>query len=325
MGSTVEVDSDVARSIESVIEGVNLEHRLGAVGLYVKLVLVSLFWGGTFIAGRVATRTMDPITIAFFRFMVASIFLAAFLTTRERNWTKPTRRQWLLIIAASLTGIVSYNLFFFNGLKIIAANRASLIVALNPVVIMLAAGLLGMEKITGQRAVGILIALFGVSIVLTNGNYSDLGSSVGSGELFILGCVGSWVIYTIIGRVLVQELSPLVVTTHASIAGSLGLLIPAGLQMRTNIGFTPGAILAVIFLGIFGTGVAFVWYYEGVQKLGPTRAGIFINLVPGWGVLLAAIVLGETVVLTSLLGGVVIVLGVLLTNQRPRSNVSSRN
>ncbi|MDF1501150.1 MAG: DMT family transporter [Anaerolineales bacterium] len=284
--------------------------------LYIKLILVSVFWGGTFIAGRVATRSMDPLTIAFSRFLVASVFLSFYLTARDYGWVVPDLRQTILLTAAGMTGIVAYNLLFFNGLKLIEANRASLIVALNPALIMVAAGLLGMEKFTRERLLGIPLALFGVSIVLTSGDYSNIAAGLGKGEVLILGCVLSWVTYTILGRVLVQGLSPLVVTTYSSIAGCLGLMIPAVLRLRGGIDADPWAVVAVLFLGIFGTSLAFVWYYEGVQQLGPTRAGVFINLVPAWGVLLSALILGERIVPASLLGGIIIVGGVLLTNRR---------
>lgn len=291
---------------------------MSAIGLFVRLTFVSLFWGGTFIAGRVATRTLDPIVIAFFRFLLASIFLVAYSASRQRHQGRPDLRQIGMLAAAGLAGIVAYNLFFFNGLRLIEANRASLIVALNPAAIMFAAGLLGMERLTPVRILGVLLALFGVSLVLTGGDYANLESSFGTGELLILGCVLAWVTYTMLGRALVQEISPLQFTTYSSVVGALGLMIPAVIKMIAGIQLEPAAVLAVIFLGLFGTALAFVWYYEGVQTLGATRAGVFINLVPGWGVLLGALILDEKIATMALVGGAVIVGGVLLTNRRPR-------
>lgn len=292
-----------------------MENRLT---LYVKLVLATIFWGGTFIAGRVAASTLDPLVIAFLRFLTASILLAAFLTIGRESWKKLNWKQFALVLGGGLTGIVAYNMFFFSGLKIIEANRASLIVALNPAAILIVAGLLGMERITSQRITGILIALLGVWVVLSNGRVADIGESLGFGELFILGCVVSWVAYTIIGRILVQEFSPLQFTTYSSVAGCLGLFIPAMMSMRAGVDFRLDAILAILFLGAFGTALAFVWYYDGVKNLGATRAGIFINLVPVWGILLSALLLAEQIQITSIMGGIVILTGVLLTNRKPR-------
>jgi drug/metabolite transporter (DMT)-like permease len=210
-------------------------------------------------------------------------------------------------------------MFFFSGLRIIEANRASLIVALNPAVIMISASLLGMEKMTSQRTAGILIALLGVWIVLSNGRITDIDGSLGTGEIFILGCVVAWVAYTIIGRTLVEELSPLQFTTYSSIVGCLGLSVPAMMSIRTGLEIQLDAILAILFLGVFGTALAFVWYYDGVKRLGPTRSGIFINLVPVWGVLLSALLLSERIPISSIAGGIVIMAGVLHTNRRSQS------
>lgn len=150
--------------------------------LYTRLVLVTLFWGGTFVAARLAGETFDPIVSAFGRFLVASILLLIILWQRGGGLVRLSRQQFLLIIGASLTGIVAYNFFFFRGLQLIEANRASLIIALNPVVIMSAAAILGTERMTLGRFAGIVIALLGVGIVLTNGKLAGIGSTAGLGS-----------------------------------------------------------------------------------------------------------------------------------------------
>ena len=282
--------------------------------LYLKLVLVTLFWGGTFLTGQITSKAVSPVVGAFGRFAVASIFLSLALTLRKRNWPRPTGRQMLLILGGAATGIVAYNLFFFSGLKLIATNRASLIVALNPVMIMTLAAILGMERLNLGRMIGIAVALFGVAVVLTRGQLSEIQASVGRGELFIFGCVVSWGLFTLIGRQLVGELPPLAVTTYASITGSLGLLIPAAgeLSHLWQVGWP--VWLSVAYLGLFGTGLGFVWYYDGVRDIGPTRAGIFINLVPAWAILLGVLFLDEEILPATLLGGVIIIIGVTVTN-----------
>lgn len=291
--------------------------------LYFKLVLVSLFWGGTFIAARLAADSFDPYVGAFGRFLTASIFLAIVLWQREGVWPRLTKGQWLLVIAGSLTGIIAYNLFFFSGMRIIEANRASLIIALNPVVIMSAAAVFGMERMTSARAAGTILALTGVAIVLTRGDLAAIKTNIGLGELLIGGCVLSWSTYTLIGRKLLQQLSPLAITTYASILGCLGLLIPASLRMTSEFSLGWTAWIPIIYLGLFGTGLAFVWYYDGIKSIGPTRAGIFINLVPAWGVLLSAWLLDEYISIATIIDGVFIIAGVLLTNFRRRQPAAS--
>jgi len=286
--------------------------------LYLRLVLVTLFWGGTFIAGRIAGETFDPYVTAFGRFLVASLLLLFVLWKREGGLVRLSRYQFFWILAGSLTGIVAYNLLFLRGLQLIEANRASLIIALNPVVIMSAAAVFGMERMTPTRFVGILIALVGVSIVLTQGNLTTIASTIGAGELMLAGCVLSWSAYTLIGRKLLDQMSPLAITTYACLFGCLGLGVLASARLGTVIESGPLALLPIFYLGIFGTVLGFVWYYDGVKEIGPTRSGIFINLVPGWAVLLSALVLGEKIGAATLLGGAVIVAGVMLTNYSGR-------
>lgn len=282
--------------------------------LYIKLVLVTLFWGGTFITGQITSKAISPALGAFGRFASASIFLAAVLTLRMKKWPRPNAKQLLLIIGAAATGIVSYNLLFFSGLKLIATNRASMIIALNPVMIMSLATLFGVEKLNLKRLAGILIALVGVVVVLSRGQLGELQSGMGRGELFIFGCVISWGLFTLIGRQLVGELPPLVVITYASIAGSLGLLIPAAGELPELLHAGWPVWLSVAYLGLFGTGLGFVWYYDGLRDIGATRSGIFINLVPVWATLLGAIFLHEEILPATLLGGVFIIAGVTVTN-----------
>jgi drug/metabolite transporter (DMT)-like permease len=282
--------------------------------LYLKLVLVTLFWGGTFLTGQITSKAISPALGAFGRFAVASIFLTLTLFLRERKLPRPDSKQVVLIIAAAATGIVAYNLFFFSGLKLIETNRASLIVALNPVVIMSMAALIGIERLNLRRVIGIIVALLGVAIVLTRGELTEIQANVGRGELFILGCVLSWSLFTMIGRQRMDGLSPLVITTYASIIGSIGLLIPAASQLPELVSAGWPVWLSIAYLGVFGTGLGFVWYYDGVREIGPTRAGIFINLVPVWAMLLGVLFLNEEILTATLLGGAFIIVGVTITN-----------
>jgi len=181
----------------------------------------SHFLGGTFVAGHIASESVDPAVSAFGRFLVASLYLVVVFSIRERTWLIPSRRQLLFIIAAGMTGVIAYNIFFFNSLRFIEANLASLIIALNPVVIMSTAAVLGMDRLTGQRVLGLLLALVGVGIVLTHGDLSALTGSIGPGEILIFGCVACWSTYTLIGRSLGLRLKVKGATSKLSKASGL--------------------------------------------------------------------------------------------------------
>jgi len=124
---------------------------------YLKLFGVAFFWGGTFVAGRWLAGSVHPYSAAFFRFAIASAFLLLVTWRREGGLPRLTARQMLVVGALGATGIFAYNLFFFNGLSLIAASSAALIIALNPVFITLSSALIHKEPLPLRRMIGILL------------------------------------------------------------------------------------------------------------------------------------------------------------------------
>ena len=239
---------------------------------YWKLLTVALFWGATWVAGRIAVGEVSPLAVASWRFLLAAMVLGA------------------------------------------------LVVALTPVAIAVADVLFFGAAMTMRRAVGIAIALAGCLLVVTRGNLELLFGGVGVGELLILGCVVLWTAYTFIGRSVGKRLSPLSATFGASLAGwlmlTLAALIDGSLFAISNL--TADGAFSIAFLGILGTAVAFTWYAEAVGRLGATRTGMFINLVPLFAVLLGAVILHERLTAATLFGGALIVAGVVTLNWSPR-------
>lgn len=284
---------------------------------YLKLFAVAFFWGGTFVAGRLLAGSAHPVSAAFFRFAIASVCLWLAVWKIEGGLRKLTWSQALAITALGSTGVFAYNLFFFNGLAMIEASRAALIIALNPVAITLCSALVYREALPWSRVVGIPLSVFGALVVITRGHpLQILNGGVGLGELLIFGCVLSWTLYSVIGKVAMRGLSPLAAVCWSSIAGTLLLLVPAlsyG-SLPEAIGFSWQAWCSVGYLGLFGTVVGFLWYFEGIQKIGPSRAAVFINFVPVNGVLLATFLLGEPLDISVLGGGLLVVCGAYLAN-----------
>jgi len=290
------------------------------VATYVRLFLVAFFWGGTFVAGRSLAGIVPPVEAAFFRFVLASLFLLAITHYRE-GLPRITARQLGAIVALGATGIFAYNLFFFNGLARIGAGRASLIIALNPVFITLASALVYREPLPAKRVAGVLLSITGAIIVITRGDpLAVFDSGVGAGELLIFGCVLSWTLYSVIGKTAMQGLSPLAAVCYSSVAGTLLLFAAALLHgsVLDAIGYPLTAWLSLLYLGMFGTVVGFLWYFRGIQLIGPSRAAVFINFVPVNGVLLAALVLGEPLTMSLLVGGLLVVAGSTLANSATR-------
>jgi drug/metabolite transporter (DMT)-like permease len=284
---------------------------------YLKLFTVAFFWGGTFVAGRFLAGHAHPVSAAFFRFAIASACLLLALWKTEGRLPGLNARQALAVAALGLTGVFAYNLFFFNGLTLIGAARAALIIALNPVAITLCSALIYREALPLTRLVGIPLSVAGALVVITRGDpLQILGDGIGRGELLIFGCVLSWTLYSVIGKTAMRGLSPLAAVCWSSIAGTLLLSIPA-----LSYGSLPEAMsfswvtwCSIGYLGLFGTVVGFLWYFEGIQRIGPSRAAVFINFVPVNGVLLATLLLGEPLDLSLLGGGLLVVCGAYLAN-----------
>ncbi|MGD2127270.1 MAG: DMT family transporter, partial [Desulfobacteraceae bacterium] len=138
----------------------------------------------------------------------------------------------------------------------------------------------------------------------------------GLGEFFIFCCVASWVTYSLIGKSVVTQLSPLSSVTYASMVGATGLFVPAYLEgmLKDLSHYSRLDWLGIFYLGICGTVIGFVWYYQGIKAIGPTRAGQFINFVPMSAIVLAFFILGEPVSLSLLVGAIFVITGVYLTN-----------
>lgn len=290
---------------------------------YLKLVITAVIWGGTWVAARYAVQEVAPLGVAVWRFFFAAVSLLALVLWQHGRLPGLDRRELLLVIALGASGIFIYNLFFLFGMQHITAGRGALVVATTPVITLLAAAWLLKEGMTPLKALGSTLAFTGCLTVIGKGDpFALLQGRVGIGDLLIVGCAFMWSIYTLIGRLGTQALArrnlgALVMTAYACCAGFLMLLAAALLHDPAQLmpHYSPLAWTAILFLGLFGTTLGFTWFAAAVQKIGAQRASIFINLVPVAAVLQGALLLGERLDLSAVIGGVLVICGVLLTQQ----------
>ena len=290
--------------------------------IYLTLILTTLFWGGTFIAGRVLADSVAPADAAFMRFVLAAVTLAVLTRMIDGRLRLPPRDQLVSLLLLGLTGVFCYNICFFSGLRYIEAGRASLIIALNPMAITVGAVFLFGERLSLLQCAGLLISLFGAFLVISNGNPAILISGgIGWGEIAILGCVISWAAYSLIGRNVLKSMSPLSAVFYSALFGAL-MLLPATLvgeaplQIHT---YSSADWISLLFLGILGTAAGFSLYYQAIRAIGSARSSVFINLVPLFSILLAWIFLGETINFSVLGGGIILMSGVYLTNKKAKT------
>jgi drug/metabolite transporter (DMT)-like permease len=287
--------------------------------IYLKLFLTAVFWGGTFIAGRILAQEVQPWSGSFLRFLVASVCMIPLVWHFEGRLQPLRKRQLLLVFLSGMTGVFLYNVFFLTGLQTMMASRASVIVASNPVFISLFAALLFRgERLTLVKIIGIALSVSGAVYVISRGNPADiLQGGLGRGEMLIFGCVLSWVSYSLIGKVVMKDVLPVSAATYACLFGAAALLPPALFEgMAGSLGnYSMPAWLSIAYLGFFGTCLGFVWYYEGIRQNGPSKTSVFIKFVPINTVIMAFFLLGETIDASLLIGAALVLSGIYLTNR----------
>lgn len=284
---------------------------------FARLVAVPAIWGGTFVAGKIVVATLTPLMGSFSRYVVACAALLVAAFALEGGLPKLSGRQWLATFVLGLFGVFAYNLFFMGALAKLPASRAALIIALNPAITIAISAVALKERLSARRWLGVAVALLGVAIVVSRGDFrSFAGGGVGVGELFMFAAVTSWALYTILGRKVLGGLTPLAATNYAALWGTLLL----GLVALPSFGSLQLAhdwrmIVSLLYLGVLGTAVAFVWYYMSVKKVGASTTSVFNNLVPVFGVAISVLVLGEPLLGSMLVGGAVTIAGVLMVSR----------
>jgi len=292
-------------------------------GVHIRLILTMTFWGGTFVAGRMLAAELSPLTAASLRFILASAMLLTTILIRDRRLPGINKTQGLALVLLGLTGVFAYNIFFFTGLQTVEAGRASMVIAVNPVITAMLAMLFFKERSGLSRTAGMILAVCGALIVITKGNPAMLlqGDSVGEGELYIIGCVLSWSAYTLIGKRLLTDMTPLIAVAYSCTIGALFLTATAlykGQLDISNLSIQGAGCL--FYFAFFGTTLGFIWFYDGIKALGAARAAMYVNLVPVSGILLGTLILAERPGKSLLIGGLLVFSGIYLINRTPAAS-----
>lgn len=289
---------------------------------HLRLLGMAVIWGASWPWGRVVAQSMPPLTGAALRFMLAGMALLVWLLSAQG--TAPLRRlsgaQWLGLSAAAASGICAYAVFFMYGLQSVAAGRASVVVALNPVLTLLLAAWLFRERLNLGIVLGMLLAVSGALTAITQGHPLQLlNGGTGWGELLLLGCVVSWSAYTLLGRKVLKGIDALTATTVAAVLGSLMLLLAAawieGVAGWQQVFVAPlKAWVSIAALAFGATTLSYSWYFRGVQHLGVGVAAAYIVLVPIFGILSSALMLGEPLHASLAWGGLLAAGGMMWMN-----------
>lgn len=286
---------------------------------YLKLILVTIFFASNFIIARITSVVLSPITSSTLRFVIASLFLLIIVLQKYRKLPKISPYQLFIIILLGTIGIAGDSICFFSGLKYTTASKASVIVALNPIFLAIFSKIFFDEKLNFLKLIGIFISLLGTVVVITNGAvFSVFRGNISIGELYILGAVLCWVIFTLLGKSISENLDSIIILFYASIVGSI-ILAAIGFQQDSfvdlrNMGLW--IMLGNLSIGTLGTAVSYKFYYESVYSIGASRSGIFLNLVPIFTTTGGILILKEHLTLAFLAGAFMVLTGVYITNHQ---------
>ncbi|MDF1597305.1 MAG: DMT family transporter [Acidimicrobiia bacterium] len=286
----------------------------------VLLSAAAAFWGGNFIVGRAVSSSLPPLTLSFYRWLIALIVLLP-LAGKE-VWAKRSQIRdnagWFALV--TVTGTVLFHVLVYVGLGTTTAINATLLVATSPVIIPVVAVIVHRDRITGMQGAGIATSIVGVLIILTRADLDVLASfAFSSGDLLILAAVVAWAVYSVVLRDRRDDLSPLGFVLAITVLGIpiLFVLYLSELAGQGGFDLTLGHILTIVYVGLFASVLAYLAWNKGVELIGAVRAGPYMSLMPVFAALLAVIFPGEFLELFHVVGTGVIALGLILSGRRP--------
>jgi drug/metabolite transporter (DMT)-like permease len=284
---------------------------------YFLLVLGSLFSGGVFVAGKYALSSFPPLTVAWGRFAIATVLLWSWVRWTEPGTGRVTVRDLPVIAGMGLTAMAGFNILLFYGLTMAPAADAAIISpGVSPMLTaILARRFLG-ER-TGARGVAGLIAggagLFLVISPAGGGPETRL-----LGDLLFAAGSALWGVYSLVVKAATRRFTPPVATLYACVVAALALAPFAAAERgwTSLAAATPAAWAGLLYLAVFPTALAFIFFYVGLRRLGAVGATSFALLIPVFGVLSSVIILGERLAWQTLAGGAMVVGGLWLVQSR---------
>ena len=290
---------------------------------YLLLVLNMLIWSGNWIVGRAFREDFSPLGLNFWRWVIALAVLLPFTWREIWDSRAAILTEWKALLGMGILGISLFNMFIYLGLKFTTAVNGVLIHSSQPVVIVLLAWMLLGERINVRQGVGIVVSLTGVMVLVSRGEISHLlGLSFNRGDIVMALSVPVWGLYTILLRRKPSGLKPAGLITVLFAIGTVFLApgyIAAELWVGPQVNFNLGSMGGLLYVALFSSVVGLVFYNMGVAALGAAVAGLFLHLVPVFTIVLAWLILGETLQWYHLPGVALIFSGIFLTSRKGRA------
>jgi drug/metabolite transporter (DMT)-like permease len=301
------------RGLRKQILSVYGPHKLKKIWVIISAILAMVFWGITFVAFKFANESFEPIAIVFIRLIISIPFLFGFALI-SRRMMKIQRKDYMLFF---LLGVFEPFIYFLGeafGLSLVSSTVGAIIISTIPLFVPIAAYLLLKERLSLTNIIGLAVSFVGVVLVVmaTEGQLSGNIKGILLMFLAVFAAVG----YTILAKKLVHNYNGVIITAWQSTIGAV-LFLPLFLIFEVKrIDFSsmlPESFWALMYLGIFGSGVCFILFTTAIRELGATKANVYANLVPVVTAIVSFYLLKESMPMMKIAGIVIVLAGLLLT------------
>jgi len=293
------------------------DNRRTAYDTYIKLITAIAIWGGSFIATKIAVQEVSPVTVVWLRFFIGTVILGYFAWKRK-ELALPKRKDVLDLLWLGFLGITLHQWLQSSGLVTSEASTTAWLVSISPIFMALLGWIFLKEKLSFRTITGFLLATIGVVLVVTKGDIRSIinGKFGVSGDILILISALNWAIFSVLSRPILERFSAIKVTFYVLFLGWLltSVQFLFGHHWIEFNQLSTAGWASVAFLGIFCSALAYIFYNDGLKALPASKVGAFLYLEPLIATIVAAAVLSESIVLASLTGGGMILLGVWLVN-----------
>lgn len=276
-------------------------------------------WAASFIATKIALREIAPAAVVWLRFGIGVAVLALFAAARK-EWALVPARELRRFAMLGFLGIAFHQWLQSTGLITAQASTSAWIIATSPVFIALLGWILLHEKLGLIHIAGMAIAAGGVTLVVTRGDLPMLaaGRFGEPGDILMLISAFTWALFSVYSRHGLRHHPPTLMMFSVMAFGwlfSCPLFLLNGSPMAIlHLSFS--GWLAILFLGIFCSGIAYIYWYDALKIISVSRVGALLYLEPLIAAAVAAMILNEPVLLVSILGGGLILLGVYMVNKK---------
>ena len=292
--------------------------RADSISPYALLTLAPFFWSCNWIVGRGLAHDVPPFAMTFYRWFFAIVILAPFALPRLRGDWPIVRRHWKALLGLGIIGIGTHNALAYLGLRDTTAVNGVILNSFIPVMIVALSWALLRERLASLQVAGIALSLGGVLTILSQGSLEALATfRLNPGDLLIILSMAMWATYTIGLRFRPPGMHLLSFLFVISCIGDVAILPLYALETALGqpMQWTPAAALAIACVALFSSVLAYVFWNRGVEQVGANVAGLFVHLMPVFGVILAWFILDERLAPFHVAGIVLILCGIYLTSR----------